>query len=102
MNFDEMVQFEGQAHGAYFSSVEQYLELAIDLAVRDTIKHQVYQGSLIRQNTVSFLTSSSSAYPSCRPLTTPMKYTLNNAYFASSGDSVISMCKGFVHDRLGF
>ena len=78
MNFDEMVQLEGQAHGAYFTSVEQYLELAIDLAVRDTIKHQVYQGSLIRQNTVSskifylyslgnaislgeFLTSSSSA-----------------------------------------
>ena len=53
MNFDEMVQLEGQAHGAYFTSVEQYLELAIGLAVRDTIKHQVYQGSLLRQNTVS-------------------------------------------------
>ena len=53
MNFDEMVQFEGQAHGAYFTSIEQYLELAIDLAVRDTIKQQVYQGSLLRQNTVS-------------------------------------------------
>ena len=80
MNFDEMVQFEGQAHGAYFTSVEQYLELAIDLAVRDTIKHQVYQGSLIRQNTVSFLTSPSSAYPSYRPLTTPMKYTLKYVF----------------------
>ena len=102
MNFDEMVQFEGQAHGAYFTSVEQYLELAIDLAVRDTIKHQVYQGSLLRQNTVSskifyfyslgntislgeFLTSSSSASRHAG-LWPPLWNLRWNAYFTWIGD----------------
>ena len=112
MNFDEMVQFEGQAHGAYFTSVEQYLELAIDLAVRDTIKHQVYQGSLLRQNTVSSkifyfysLRNSISLgellniviirFSSCRPLTTPMKFTLKCVFLH---ELVISMYKGCGRD----
>ena len=56
INFNDLVQFEGQLGGQYCHAVDDYLELAANIVVYDMVRIQTQNGALLKPSSLSLST----------------------------------------------